>query len=208
MIRLSATRDGAVMRRIGGSRCRRAGALAVAGAVAGMVLAGVAGCAAGQVAETANELSAVGGSEGQVGQMALRNVSIAYPPTGKYEPGGTARLNFALVNEASGTDRLVSVSTPVASSVTGTGGSQSGGLDIAVGPLSSVQTAGTGGTAAASGPIVVLHGLRQTLRSGEPVQITFRFARAGSLTLDAIVASPVQHVSQPPARTPPPSVQD
>jgi hypothetical protein len=43
-------------------------------------------------------------------------------------------------------------------------------------------------------PHVFLTGLNRALTAGQVVRITFTFQRAGSVTLDAFVASPVSYV--------------
>lgn len=173
-----------------------------AGALGAAAIIGATGCASGQVAETADEASGVGGAAGQAGSMALRNVSIAYPSGGSYAPGGDAALDFVLVNEGSSTDRLVGVSTPVAKTAAGSAGGagSTGGVDISVGPNSSVQTAAEGVSSATAA--VTLHGLTRRLPVAYPVRVRFTFATAGSVTLTVTVAAPISQVPGPSAIPP------
>ncbi|MCO1655186.1 copper chaperone PCu(A)C [Pseudonocardia humida] len=98
---------------------RPTGAAAVAAAVIGAIT--LAGCGAGQITQTAGQVAAVGGASADVGQIAVRDVSIAFAEDGegatRYPPGGAAPLQMSIVNFGSGPDRLVSASSPVAASV-------------------------------------------------------------------------------------------
>jgi copper(I)-binding protein len=98
---------------------RRARPLATA-AVAVLLLSG---CGAGQDAQTSQ---ARGSSEGANvvvdadGSMLVRNAYIAPPPQdeGEYSEGDDVRVFAVLVNQSDSDDRLVSVDTPAAESVT------------------------------------------------------------------------------------------
>jgi copper(I)-binding protein len=83
----------------------------------GLALA-VAGCSAGQLAQTAYVQSAVDGASGQAGPIALRNISIAYPDSGRYQKGDSGRLEFIAVNIGDQADKLVDVKTDAAAGVT------------------------------------------------------------------------------------------
>lgn len=152
--------------------------------VSAIVLIMVGGCAAGQIAETAEEVPAVNGNEGGVGPIQLRNVTLAFPPGGVYRAGSDARVEFAVVNEANKPDRLVSVSSPAAR------GSQT--PSVAIKPQSIVR-AGDGG------PEVKLTGLTKELRASQTVDVTFTFASAGRVTLLVPVATPVAHIPRTPS---------
>jgi len=76
-------------------------------------LLGIAGCSAGQVAQTAEMPPAVNGNSGQVGTLALRDVKIAFPESGEpYQEGEDAPLLLSIVNSGTEDDELVSVTTP------------------------------------------------------------------------------------------------
>jgi copper(I)-binding protein len=75
-------------------------------------LLGVVGCSAGQVAQTAEMEPAVNGNAGQVGNIMLRDVMIAFPENGEpYHLGEDAPLQLTIVNVGGDDDRLVSVRT-------------------------------------------------------------------------------------------------
>lgn len=73
-------------------------------------LLGVVGCSAGQVAQTAEMEPAVNGNAGQVGNIMLRDVMVAFPENGEpYRYGEDAPLQLTIVNVGGDDDRLVSV---------------------------------------------------------------------------------------------------
>lgn len=90
-------------------------------AVAALAAAGVtmlAGCHAGQQAQTASEIPTIDGTFAQVGSLALRDVKIEYPETGSWAQGSDARLQLLIVNEGRDADALVEVRTDAADRVT------------------------------------------------------------------------------------------
>lgn len=86
-------------------------------AVGLVALLGIAGCSAGQVTQTDSIEPAVNGNKGDLGDIALRDVVIAYPEAGAYDQGDQAPLLLTIVNTDGGDDELVSVSSPAAGSV-------------------------------------------------------------------------------------------
>lgn len=86
-------------------------------AVGLVALLGIAGCSAGQVTQTDSIEPAVNGNEGDLDDIALRDVVIAYPESGAYEQGDQAPLVLTIINTDDADDELVSVSSPAAGSV-------------------------------------------------------------------------------------------
>ena len=74
------------------------------------------GCATGQHAATADEVPAIDGASGVIGDIQLHEVAIK-SPTGAtaYSAGDSAELQVIIVNTGHENDRLITVSTPVAS---------------------------------------------------------------------------------------------
>ena len=68
------------------------------GLVAGVVALGIAGCGSGQVTQTDSVQPAVNGNQGNVGDVALRDVLVAYPESGAYRAGEDAPLTLTIVN--------------------------------------------------------------------------------------------------------------
>ncbi|MGH3715699.1 MAG: copper chaperone PCu(A)C [Micromonosporaceae bacterium] len=96
------------------SGVRRASALILAGAVVAL-----AGCSAGQNAQTAAKEPSVPGAHADLDGLALRNAQIAYADREhrSYPKGGNAPLDVRIFNTGDTPDSLVSVSSEVADSV-------------------------------------------------------------------------------------------
>lgn len=82
----------------------------------GVVIA-LAGCSAGQTAQTRTEVAAVSGGSGDVQAIAVRNAMFTFP-TGRsvYPAGASVPLSAVLINSGSQGDRLVRVSSTYATS--------------------------------------------------------------------------------------------
>jgi copper(I)-binding protein len=72
----------------------------------------LAGCSAGQTAQTRTEVAAVSGGSGDVQTIAVRNAMFTFP-TGRssYPAGASVPLSAVLINSGSQGDRLVRVSS-------------------------------------------------------------------------------------------------
>jgi copper(I)-binding protein len=76
-------------------------------------LLGIVGCSAGQVAQTAAMEPAVNGNMGQVGNILLRDVMVAFPDSGEpYRAGDDAPLVLTIANVGSTDDELIGVTSP------------------------------------------------------------------------------------------------
>lgn len=89
-------------------------ALAALVTVGGVVLAG---CAAGQQAQTAEQRPTIDGNNAEIGPLALRNIAIEYPDNGLYRRGAVARLRLLIANTGNASDELTDVRTDVAGEV-------------------------------------------------------------------------------------------
>jgi copper(I)-binding protein len=105
------------------ARPRPTRAALVVGALIGAVA--LAGCGAGQITQTSDQVAAVEGANAGTGQIAVRNATFEFdgPAEGDavYPVGGNAPLEMAIVNTGAEMDRLVGASSPIASSVQVTG---------------------------------------------------------------------------------------
>ena len=86
-------------------------------AVAVGLAALLVGCSSGQVTQTDSMEPAVNGNRGDVGDIALRDVVIAYPESGEYSAGDDAPLVLTIVNTGGTEDELVEVTSPAAGEV-------------------------------------------------------------------------------------------
>jgi copper(I)-binding protein len=89
--------------------------VAAAAAVAGTLL--LAGCAAGQHAQTVGQQPPIDGTSGSAGDIAIRAAGVITPTNGQsYDKGSNALLQLVLVNNGATDTTLTSVSSPVAGS--------------------------------------------------------------------------------------------
>jgi copper(I)-binding protein len=195
----------------------------VAGAMMGAVA--LAGCGAGQITQTAEQTAAVNGASATVGQIAVRNAQIEFDtaaadraPT--YAAGANAPLEMVIVNTGDAPDRLVSASSPVASSVQISGETEvPGGLTLVVEgapaaaatpaeptgtavptPTTAPTTAPTttpaptttapGAAGAERTASIVLTGLREDLQVGPTYPVVLTFERAGDVHVPLPIANP------------------
>lgn len=181
----------------------------VAGALVGALA--LTGCGAGQIAGTAEQQSAVSGSNSTVGPIAVRDAVIAFGEQVEggavYSSGAAAPLSMTIVNEGPDADTLVSASSPWASSVEISGITEiPGGRAIVVqgeapeptptpttGARASAAPTTTPAAEPASGTQIVLTGLLDDIRAGISYDVTLVFERAG----EVVVQVPVGGTEEP-----------
>lgn len=191
-----------------GSRGRRC---AAAVGVLGLVLT-LAGCGAGQQAQTSTQVTMTGGVGGRVGSLVVRDAQITYngPITGDavYRPGETAPLQVTIINNATALledgmrpDRLESVSSPIARSTRIAGDTRiPDGHVLTAGYDEPVASTVLPGTTVAQ---IALVDLTEPVRAGLSYPVVFTFEHAGALRLEVPVENP--DVLPPRARQPGPA---
>lgn len=96
--------------------------VAAAAAIGSALVFGVAACGAGQISQTANQEAAVNGGNATVGQLALRDVHVVYPPVNAddaFVNGGPFELAFLISNNSAyQDDTLQSITVPGGRSAT------------------------------------------------------------------------------------------
>jgi len=168
----------------------------LAGAVAMLVVPALAGCEAGLNAPTLEFHPAAAGQEKVVNGISVNNVFVLAAPNGSsLAAGSQASLFMGLFNNNDSGDRLVSVETSAAKSVTISGGS------ISLPPNQGVNLTGPQ-------PELVLNGLTQSLTGGQDVEVILDFAQAGPVELDVPVEPQSFYYStlEQPTATPPATV--
>ncbi len=75
------------------------------------------GCAAGQHAQTADEVPVVDGVMANAGPVALRAVTVAPPTDNSFPANGDAPMQMVIINDGTADDQLESVTTSAASQV-------------------------------------------------------------------------------------------
>jgi copper(I)-binding protein len=151
----------------------------------GLLCATLAGCDAGQQAETLHETPDTPGVDGAVGSMVLNDVFLETAYT--VPAGGSVALRAAFTDQSVQPDRLVAVTTPVAASVELL---QPDGTPVPDG----IAVPGYGQVDATMGPVLIrLVGLTQALSPQAVMPVTFEFSSAGRVTLDDVpAATPAQ----------------
>jgi copper(I)-binding protein len=153
--------------------------------LAALLCGTLAGCDAGQKAQTLGQTPDTPGVDGAVGSMVLNDVYLETADT--VPAGGSVALRAALTDQSAQPDRLVAVTTPVAASV------ELLQPDGAPAP-DGIPVPGYGQVDATTGPVLIrLVGLTQALSPQAIVPVTFEFASAGIIALDDVpAASPEQ----------------
>lgn len=206
-------------------RIRPTGAAAVIGVLIGALA--LTGCGAGQVTQTAQQVAAVGGANAGAAGVVVRNAEIEFAEGAEgavvYPRGGSAPLRMSIVNTEDTADRLVSASSPAASSVQLSGDLEipggrlvavEGGAPAAVAAPTATPTASaapgapqatptpapsTADGVAPEGTQIVLTGLREDLQTGLTYPLVLTFERAGEIRLDVPVANPAEPREDEPA---------
>lgn len=146
----------------------------------------LAGCGASQTSQTADQTSAVNGALGNAQQIAVRDVQLAFPQgSATYKAGASAPLQGVVANAGSTGDRLVQVSSPFATSGTVSGRSElpsKTNLYVTPGPPAGQATV-QGTPSDHPEARITLDGLKQDVRPGVTIPVTFVFEKSGSTTL-------------------------
>ena len=137
----------------------------------------VSGCAAGQYSQTADQVAAIDGANGIIGDLTVLNARLAPTASEDYPAGSNARVLFYISNDSINPDTLSGVSTPAATSVRVAG-------DAVLPGQSLVDFATDTGTQ------VIVTGFLQDQYYGVSIPMTFSFRNSGSLTLNIPIEIP------------------
>jgi copper(I)-binding protein len=167
--------------------------VATAVALAAAAAISLSACSAGQITQTATQVSAVNGNYANQGDISLRNVHVVYPNSEEYslEPGGTVALAFTAINESEyQAERLTKITTDKAASVTIAG--EPG--DRIIPPQTALAAGTVDATVVDEGEeieskiiLVTLNDIGQDVYPGLTLPVTFSFERAGDITVDVPV---------------------
>jgi copper(I)-binding protein len=147
----------------------------------------LAGCGAGQARSPNPDRAGTefDGVDGQVGQLRLLGVALASPGGrgSMHIAGNNAALLLTIANDGKAEDVLIRAGAGVAERVVLRNGDASPAprADVPVAPGSVANLSEV------AGPHLELSGLREPLRSGSSVPVTFEFRGAGSVTLEVPV---------------------
>jgi copper(I)-binding protein len=153
----------------------------VAGAVL-LTLLALAGCTTAGSPSLDRARIGLDSVDGRVGQLRLLSVSVASPGTrgSVHLAANSAALLLTIANDGDADDALTGASAVVADRVVLRDGDASAKRQLDV----SVPSGGVAVLREVTGPHLELTGLREVLRSGFSVPVTFDFRDAGSVTLE------------------------
>lgn len=146
-------------------------ALAMAAAVA------LTGCAAGQISQTADQVAAIDGANGSVGNLTILNAQLAEPRDQTIGEGSNSQLLLWISNAGLEADTLTGITTPYAAEVRITGDAQIPGQTLT-------------DLATSQGTRITVEDFTQEVVTGNSVPMTFSFQKAGSIDLDIPVQLP------------------
>ena len=172
-------------------RSSRVAALAAGGLIGAVA---ITGCSAGQLSQTASQESAVDGNHAVINNVALRNVHIqAQQNTDFLRPGKTVDLVLVVVNQSPDvTDKLVGISTDIGEvTVTGDPTLPAGGT-LFVGTPNGLnkKAADTAAAVEAADSVKATVALSTQITNGPNYNFTFKFEKAGSVTLAVPISAP------------------
>lgn len=139
----------------------------------------LSGCAAGQVSQTADQVAAIDGANGTIGDIAILNARLAPTSREDYPAGSDARLLLWVSNDGLEADTLSGITTSAAESVEIDGDSTIPGQTLA-------------DFASEDGVEVVVTGFLQDQYYGVSIPMTFSFANAGSIDLNIPIEVPLE----------------
>jgi hypothetical protein len=169
-------------------RSSRVAALAAAGVIGAVALAG---CGAGQLSQTASQESAVDGNAAVINNVALRNVRIqAQQNTDFLRPGATVDLVLVVVNQSPDVaDKLVGITTDIGRvTVTGDPTLPAGGT-LFVGTPNGQNRKAVDAVEAANFVKATVT-LSKQITNGPNYSFTFNFEKAGSVSLQVPISAP------------------
>lgn len=149
-------------------------------------------CGAGQVTQTAEHVTPRAGA--RIGEISVLDVEFLFrPPVAGdevYRAGELAPLAVTIVNHGASADRLVRVSSPIATSgiVVAEGLRIPGGQTLTAGqeePLASIEVSYENDAG-----LIALAGLLEPIRSGRIYPVIFEFERAGTVFVGVPVQTP------------------
>ena len=147
----------------------------------------VAGC--GVDTPDVDDRGAVGPDEPVTEDIKVLQAQLEYPLDGAYDRGEDAELFFGIANSGRTGDELVDVRGPDFTGATLMADGETGAIPV---PEDDNVYVGAEGS-----PSVILQDLQTQVRSSQSIPVTFVFAEAGEVTVDAMVSAEGQEPVDP-----------
>lgn len=149
-------------------------------ATAGLAACGLilTGCGTGQIAQTANQSSAVNGTSGDIGEIALRNVHLQAVQSSDFlQPGTAVQLMFVAGNNSPDVDdKLLGIASDIGQvELTGDSAIPARGSLIVGSPDGQDEVMPMGSATASTAEVT----LSKPITNGLTYNFTFDFAKAG-----------------------------
>ena len=139
----------------------------------------LAGCGAGQIAQTAQQVAAIDGANGNAGDLGVRDVRLAATDALSYKAGADVPLKLWISNAATTSDTLTAVSSTAADSVAISGSAEVQGQTL-------VEVTD-------STPLkITVTGMKADLQYGHSIPVTFNFAQSGPVTVNVPIEIPAE----------------
>ena len=139
----------------------------------------LSGCAAGQYSQTADQVAAIDGANGTIGDITVLNARLAPTTREDYPAGSDAQLLLWISNDSLKADTLTGISSSAAESV-----------EISGDPTVQAQTLADFATE--EGTEVIVTGFLEDQYYGVAIPMTFSFANAGTLDLNIPIEVPAE----------------
>jgi periplasmic copper chaperone A len=159
-------------------------------AAAVVMITALAGCGAGQLAQTSTEVSAIDGANSAgTGPVVIRDAQIAFGSRDEgsavYQAGGIAPLQMWIINQGEQADRLLSAVSPAATSVSISGATAlpPGGTIVATGQAPEAVPSGVPTATPVDQTQITLVGLGEAIHPGLNYHVTLTFEQAGPVTV-------------------------
>ncbi len=151
------------------------------------------------------------GTYGRIGDILVQSVHVEAPDGTAYRPGDEARLWFTVYNDGREPDTLSAVRTPVAADIQIRWDADCDGTfqvvpDLPLRPGGRVAVPSPAGVPAFDAYHGRLIDVNREILAGSSIPVTFAFARAGTLTLEALVQPSEPPRAEPTMRCQGPSV--
>jgi copper(I)-binding protein len=154
-------------------------------------------CSAGQVTQTASQNRDKVGDSVRVGPITVRAVELEHPRGDQYDAGDDAPLRMAIVNSSNESDTLTDVRGTGFGSAEITGAVPPDSTSTSSDAPSEIEIPGNSSVFVGEDDVdITLTGLDESMTTGQRLELTLTFQKAGEVTVLASVANPDEEESR------------